>query len=278
MKKYLTPQHLRSLVIILLVVGLVVLALSGFLTPLFDLSLSPFISVQSWISERYLALQDFLSSPKDMATLTQQNAQLESEVAQLQSEVVSLQEKLSQTEVLYSLLDFARTNPQHKYKAATVIGREISPYLQYIIIDIGSNAGIRHGMPVVTEQGLIGRIDAVIGNAARVQLISDSSSRVNVRLKNANVEAQVRGSVTGEITLEMVPQDVEVAVGEVVITSGLGGNYPPNLFVGQVLSMQSKQNTLFQSGAIQPVVDFNSLNAVLVITNFTAVDISPLEP
>ena len=76
----------------------------------------------------------------------------------------------------------------------------------------------------------------------------------------------------------MVPIDAQVEIGEVILTSGLGGTYPPNIFVGQVLSMQSRQNALFQTGSVQPIVDFSVLSAVLVITNFDAVDITPLLP
>jgi rod shape-determining protein MreC len=213
-----------------------------------------------------------------MATLRAENSELNEQVAMLQSEIVALQENLAQSEILYTLLDFARSNPEHEYLAATVIGREISPYLQYIIIDKGSNDGLRHGMPVVTQQGLVGRIDALIADAARVQLITDSASIVNVKLQTAQVEGQVRGSVTGEISIDMVPVGNEVEVGDVIMTSGLGGTYPPNIFVGQVLTMQSKENVLFQSGSIQPVVDFSSLSAVLVITNFDSVNITPLIP
>ncbi|MFZ3070058.1 MAG: rod shape-determining protein MreC [Anaerolineaceae bacterium] len=278
MQKFLNTKNLRNIVIVVIVVGVLFLAISGFLTQIFSFTLSPMISTQSWLSQRYLAFRDFFTSPRDMATLRERNAQLEDEVSQLQSQIVELQENLSQAQILYTLLDFARTNPQHEYTAATVIGREISPYLQYIIIDKGSNDGIRHGMPVVTQQGLVGRIDAVVANAARVQLISDAESVVNVRLQTAKVEAQILGSVTGEIALDMVPQDAEVQIGDVLLTSGLGGNYPPNIFVGQVLSMQSSQNTLFKTGSVQPIVDFASIGAVLVITNFEAVDITPLIP
>ncbi len=112
-------------------------------------------------------------------------------------------------------------------------------------------------MPVVTQQGLVGRIDALIPNAARIQLITDANSVVNVKLQTAQVEGLVRGSVTGEISLDMVPVGgVEVEIGDVLMTSGLGGTYPPNIFVGQILTMQSKENVLFQTGSIQPVVDF----------------------
>ncbi|HOT52945.1 MAG TPA: rod shape-determining protein MreC, partial [Anaerolineaceae bacterium] len=92
------------------------------------------------------------------------------------------------------------------------------------------------------------------------------------------VEGQIIGSITGEIYLEMIPQDAKIQVGDVLLTSGLGGNYPPNIFVGQVLSMQSQQNRLFQSGSVQSIVDFSTLSAVLIITNFEAVDITPLVP
>lgn len=276
--KLFTPKNIRNLIIILVVVGVLFLAISGYLTPLFSFSVSPFISAQSWLSQRYLAFNDFFNSPRDMATLRAENARLESEVAMLQSEVVALQENLAQSDILYTLLDFARTNPEHEYVAATVIGREISPFLQYVIIDKGSNDGLRHGMPVVTQQGLVGRIDALISDAARIQMITDANSTVNVKLQTAGVEGLVRGSVTGEISLDMVPVDVEVQIGEILMTSGLGGTYPPNIFVGQIFSMQSRQNVLFQTGSIQPVVDFSNLSAVLVITNFDSVDISPLVP
>jgi len=276
--KLLTPKNLRNLIIIMVVAGILFLAISGYLTPVFSFSVSPLISAQSWLSQRYLAFSDFFNSPRDMATLRAQNAQLENEVAMLQSEIVALQENLAQSDILYTLLDFARTNPEHEYVAATVIGREISPFLQYIIIDKGSNDGLRHGMPVVTQQGLVGRIDALISDASRIQLITDANSSVNVKLQTAGVEGLVRGSVTGEISLDMVPVDSEVQIGDILMTSGLGGTYPPNIFVGQVLTMQSKQNVLFQTGSVQPVVDFSNLSAVLVITNFNSVDISPLVP
>lgn len=278
MRNIFTPKNLRNLILVIVIVGVLTLAISGYLTPLFSISVSPLISAQSWISKRYLAFRDFFGSPRDMATLREENITLHNEVAQLQSEIIALQENLAQADILYTLLDFARNNPEHEYEAATVIGREISPYLQYIIIDKGSNNGIRYGMPVVTQQGLVGRIDAVISDAARIQLITDAGSVVNVRLKTANAEGQVSGSITGEVGLDMVPVDAQVDIGEVILTSGLGGTYPPNIFLGQVLSMQSHQNALFQTGSVQPIVDFTSLSAVLVITNFKAVDITPLMP
>ncbi len=278
MRNLFTPANIRKIITFLVVIGLVILAISGYLTPLFNLSLSPLISSQSWLALRYSSFREYFSSSRDVTTLRERNIELENQVSQLQSEIIQLQENLSESQILYALLDFARTNPQYEYIPAIVIGREISPYLQYVIIDKGSNDGILYGMPVVTQQGLVGRIDAVIANAARVQLITDAASVVNVRLQTAKIEAQIRGSITGDITLEMLPQDVTVEPGEVVLTSGLGGNYPSNIFVGQIASIRNVENALFQEGSVQAIVDFASINAVLVINNFERVDISPLIP
>jgi len=88
----------------------------------------------------------------------------------------------------------------------------------------------------------------------------------------------LRGSITGEVTLEMIPQDAILEAGEVILTSGLGGNYPANIFIGQVISVRKLENALFQTASVQPIIAFDSLNAVLVISNFDAVDTSPLIP
>jgi rod shape-determining protein MreC len=133
-------------------------------------------------------------------------------------------------------------------------------------------------MPVVTNQGLIGRVDAVIADAARVQLITDPASSVNVRLQNAETEASLIGSVTGDLKLEMIPQDIDVQRGDLVLTSGLGGGYPPDLIIGQVVNVRSLEVDLFQQATVQPVVDFNQLKIVLVIVNFKPVDFAPLLP
>jgi rod shape-determining protein MreC len=276
--KFLNSKNIQTIVIVFVVSGLLFLALSGYLTPIFNLSLNPLISLQSWLSVRYLSARDFLTTPREVTELREQNTLLESQVTQLQTQLIEIEERLGEAQVCFALLEFGRTNPQYDYTAATVIGREISPFLQYIIIDKGTQDGIRYGMPVVTQQGLVGRIDAVIANASRVKLITDSTSVVNIRLQSADIEAQLLGSLTGDLSLDMIPLEEIIEPGDVVLTSGLGGNYPPNIFIGQVLSTQRRENALFQTASVQPIVDFASINAVLVVNNFESVDIAPLIP
>jgi len=276
--KVFSPGNWRPAIVTLLVAGIVIFALAGYLAPMLRLVLNPVVGLQSWISTRYLALYDFITVPRDVASLRQQNAILTNENSQLQTQIIQLQQQLREAQVLYALLDFARSRPENEYVASAVIGRDPSPFLSYVIISHGSDSGLRHGMPIVTQQGLVGRVDAVTAGAARVQLITDPGSTVNVRLQSTQTETLLKGSITGDLTMEMIPQEVKLKAGDLVLTSGLGGTYPADILIGQVVSIQSREGELFQSASIQPAVDFSRLRAVLVISNFKPVDIEPLTP
>ena len=271
-------RTIQTTIIFLVVGGIIALAFGGYFSGASNVFTGSLITLQTWFSSRFVALQDFLTAPRDVASLRQRNAELESEVAELQAQVIQLQQRVSETDILAALVDFSLAQSENTYKAAAVIGRDPSPFLHYVIINAGSNDGILRGMPVVTDQGLIGRVDAVIADAARVQLITDTASKVNVRLQNAETEASLIGSVTGDVTLELIPQDINIEQGDLVLTSGLGGGYPPDLIIGQVVNVRSRDFDLFQQATVQPVVDFNRLQIVLVIINFKPVDISPLVP
>jgi len=273
-----TSLSVRTFVFALLVIGILALALGGYLAPITRISLNPLISAQTWLATRYTALTDFLTTPRDVAILRQRNQELEAEVAQLQAKIIELQQQNSENQLLSALLDFARANPTYDYVAANVIGFDPSPFLQYVFVNRGSDHGLRRGMPVVIAEGLVGRVAAVTAGAARVQLNSDPDNAINVRLQSSNTEAVLWGSLTGEISLDLIPQGIDVQPGELILTSGLGGNYPPNILIGQVTSVRSRTFDLFQTASVQPVADFSNLKIVLIIRNFRPLDVSPLVP
>lgn len=260
----------------LIVAGVMLLALSGFLAPFVQVALDPLVAAQRWAATRYQAFYQLFSSPGDSAAIRAENERLENENAMLRSQLIQLEERLKEAEVTESLLRVARARPDSNYVAALVIGRDTNPFMRYVIIDQGSDAGLRHGMPVLTAQGLVGRIDAVTASAARVQLVTDPASAVNVRLPDSGTNGMLVGSVTGDVSLEMISQEAELQPGALILTSGLGGTYPGNILVGQVASVRKLETALFQSASVQPVVDFNNLRAVLVVTSFRPVDLSPL--
>jgi rod shape-determining protein MreC len=273
-----TARTWQTAVIVFIVVGLIALALGGYLTPISRIVMAPFISAQTWLSTRFVAIQSFINSPQDMAQMRQRVDELEAENARLETEIIDLEQQLSETRILSALVDFARVHPENRYVATSVIGRDPSPFVKYVIVNRGSDDGLRRGMPVVTSQGLAGRVSAVTAGAGRVELITDPSSSVNVRLEPNGAQAVLSGSVTGELTIDMIAQTASVQVGDLVLTSGLGGNYPGNILIGQVTNVRRRETDLFQSATVQPVVDFNTLQILLVIINFRPVDIGPLVP
>jgi rod shape-determining protein MreC len=272
------PRSFQTVALAILVVGILLLALGGYLAPISRVALSPFISTQTWLASRYLAIRDFMTAPRDVARLSQLNDQLEAEVARLQSQIIELQQQNSELQILSALLDFARTHSDNEYITAAVIGRDISPFLHYIIINRGSDDSLRRGMPVVSSQGLVGRVAAVTADGARVQLITDPDTAINVRMQPSGAEGTLQGSITGDLTIDNIPQDVNVQSGDLVLTSGLGGNFPPDLLIGQISGVRQRPVELFQTATVEPVVDFSNLEIVLVIVNFRPVNIAPLIP
>lgn len=268
----------RRIVLFLIAVGMVLLALSGYLTSTMGNLIDPVIRLQTWVAERVQIIYEFFTIPRDVVSLRAENQSLQNQVSLLQTQIIQLEQDLREADILYSLLGFARGRPEETYIAAKVIGRDPSPFLQYILIDKGSDDGIAYNMPVVTEKGLVGRIDAVTASAARVQLITDSASLVNSKIVEVDVDGVVAGSVTSDITIEMVSQEYTIEPGQTVQTSGLGGNYPADITIGMILNVNKLENELFQSASVQPSEDFTNLTAVLVVANFRPSNIQPLTP
>jgi rod shape-determining protein MreC len=269
---------MQSIVIGLVIFGVLIMAISGLLNQIVGKAIEPLVAVQSWFATRAQTIVEFFTVPHDVETLTTENTELQNQVSELQAELLEARQQLTETDILYALLDYARAQPENKYVAASVIGKDTSAFVQYLIVNQGSDDGIQKGMPVVTQQGLVGKIDAVTASAARVQLITDPDSIINVRLEEASTDGQVYGSVTGDISLEKIDPNIDLQQGDLILTSGLGGSYPSDILIGQVLTPEQEENALFKSATVQPVVDFVNLRAVLIITNFKPVDYTPLIP
>jgi rod shape-determining protein MreC len=213
-----------------------------------------------------------------VASLRARIAELEAENALLEQQVISLREQVTETDILAALLDFARTQPESRYLAGPVIGRDVSPFLRSVWIGVGSDDGVGRGMPVVTNQGLVGRVMEVFATVSRVQLITDPQAAVNVRFQDSRADGILVAQLSGELHIEMISQEKTISPDELVLTSGLGGTYPADIPVGQVLSVRKRDYEIFQDATIQPAVDFFDLEIVLVITSFRPLPIDENNP
>lgn len=272
----LRPVILGALAL-LIVVGLVLDEL-GALAPmegLFLQLLTPVQRLASTLTGRAIEANQALRRAHDLQT---RNNQLESLVDQLMIENVRLKEFEAQNEDLRKKLNFSETHPQYILQAAEVkgrvIGSEPNPLLSILIIDIGKRHGIQKGMPVVTERGLVGHIHSVGTNWARVLLIIDPSSSVAAMIQSSRAQGILSGRLGQDLVMSYLEQDESVAVGDIVLTSGMGGRFPKALVIGQVVQVQRQDIATFQTAFVRPSVNFERLETVLVITSFEPVDVA----
>lgn len=223
-----------------------------------------------------------LSGPRDLATAQVQISELEARVAELERQNEALLEIQGEYQTLLDLVNRARQTPELRRVTARVIGYDPSPAVRSIIIDKGSNDGIVVGMPVESARGLVGRVFRTTPNASQVALLVDNASAIPVRMGTSRATGILQGGgLGGETVINWIDWQYDIERGEVVLTSGLGGNFPEDVPIGRVIEVQSSEAELFQSAIVQPAVDFSSLEIVFVITNFQQIDTdvfsSPLE-
>ncbi len=270
-----TRERLLFIVpIALIVITLVgfVLHRAGLLQPVEALLLRFAAPIQEGLSGFSTGLGDLAQTARDLRELRQRNEELEAQNAALLLDNVRLREVDTEAALLRDLLDFAQANPSYGIRGARVVGRTIaqepSNLLSYITVDVGRAAGIERNMPVVTDRGLVGRISEVGETWSRVLLIIDPQSTVNALTQSTRAGGAVQGQPDGTLIMRAIPQGDTVSVGDTVFTSGLGGNFPRQLLIGQIVEVERRDYELYQTAVVQPTVDFGHLEAVLVITDF----------
>lgn len=264
-------------VFIAICIGMVVLSGTGVIAPLESIVAAPL----NWLSGTFnrvgITINSTFSQSRDFQELQDYTADLETTLANLTTEVVRLREIQSDYDRLADLVNYTTTVENQEYVAADVISRDTQSALRTIVINRGGRDGIRQGMAVVTGQGLVGRVIDVSSDASRVMLITAEASAIAARLQESRSEGAVIGLSSGELRMEMLQQDVNIQVGELVVTSGLGGNLPPDLVIGQVRSTRQFESEIEQTAEISSLIDFDTLEIVLVITSFEPIDLSIFE-
>jgi rod shape-determining protein MreC len=275
-----TRLQSRTLFVALLlaaILALLMLNQVGRLEGLKGALLTPLAALQRSVSGIVDGVTQTLHASPDSAALRQQNDDLQAQLAQANKRIIDLQENQADLNLLAGLLNYARSAPDNRYSAANVIGRDASPFLSYVIIDLGSDAGVARNQPVVTDNGLVGTVVEVNCCAAKVRLITDPDSAVNARLQQSRDEGVAVGQFGGGLQLQYLSQQAQVKPGDTVLTSGLGSQFPPGIVLGTVSAVQRESFDVLQSASVSPGVDFNRLEIVLVITNFKPIDLTPFQ-
>lgn len=258
-------------------IGLMILSQIGVLSPVENILAIPLNVVSGVFNDMALSLVGGVTDVAELQNLRQRNADLEEALAQFQAELVELREIASDYERLAELLDYTTTVRNQEFVTADVINVDQTGLRRTITINRGTRDGLTVGMPVVTGQGLVGRVLDVSATASRVLLITDRNSAVSARLQSSRAQGSVQGQLSGNLRMTMIPLGSVVQVGDLVITSGLGGNFPPDIVIGVVTSIRQFEFELFQEAEVTSLNNFDTLEFVLVITSFEPVDLSVFE-
>lgn len=193
----------------------------------------------------------------------QRNLKLEQENLELHSQLQQVQEISLQNERLRKLLAFV-DELDRAALPAQVIGEDASNWARTILIDKGTRAGLRTGLPVVAAQGVVGRIIKIAPSSSRVLLITDASSAVAALIQRTRTRGIIRGR--GEnLSIEYALRDADIQTGDLLVTSGMGGVFPKGLPLGLVESVEKDHFGLFQQVKAVPTIDFSHLEEVMVI-------------
>jgi rod shape-determining protein MreC len=185
-------------------------------------------------------------------------------LAEAHAELNALEEAKSENTRLRAVAAYVEGTVEEEI-AARVIGTNPSPLFKSIRIDRGEDDGVRAGMPVVTPEGVVGEVVRSVAGSADVLLVTDPTSHIGALLQRTRARGSVSGTGDGRLTLGLVRREEEVQTGDVVVTAGSDGVFPPGLVVGKVGEVSRQTGGMFLSAEMVPAVELAKIEEVLII-------------
>lgn len=228
-----------------------------------------------WVLEATVPLQKMVATPVDLVRdawdryvalldLRAENEALRAQVAALRDENLQYREALVASDRLKRVAEM-RDEFETPMLPMEVIGQDVSPWFRSVLLDRGRDHGLRAGMPVITDAGVVGLVTATSAHAGRTMLLLDRQSAMDGIVQRSRARGIVRGRGTDRLEFEFVVSGEDVEVGDVVISSGLGGVYPKGLRVGEVVEIVASEYGLTHKAILKPAVDFGRLEQVFVV-------------
>jgi rod shape-determining protein MreC len=202
----------------------------------------------------------------DLRSVRRQNKQLQQELTRMHIEQAAISEDALEFRRLQALLHF-----REKYVASTVVAQVVgtsgSEQSRVLTIDKGSRDGLKPDMPVITQDGVVGKLRDVFPTTSQVLEINDQSSGAGVILGSTRIRAILRGTTTGRVQISNLTADSRIKPGEVVLTSGGDQVYPRGLAVGTIENIApDPDHQPYVAITVRPTVNLARVEEVLVIT------------
>ncbi len=227
------------------------------------LPLSPLLSATSAMTS---AATSLWANYVDLRGLRQENRDLQAEVNRLRAELLAREEAVRENARLTALLRLQQdtlSGGTATLTPARIIGKDATIWFRTLLINKGSRHGIVRNMPVISPEGLVGRVIEVTPFSARVQLITDLVSSVGAVIQRNRVIGVVTGRVESALEMRYVPLTADVIVGDRVITSGMGGVFPKGIVIGTVSAVRTPVGALFAEVEVEPAAPFSHLEEVV---------------
>ncbi|MGN1347048.1 MAG: rod shape-determining protein MreC [Eubacteriales bacterium] len=204
--------------------------------------------------------------------LVEENNTLRERVAELEAQNYDAAELAERCAWMSDFLEMKTQHTDYKMMSASVTGRESGNYSKVLTIDAGSGAGVERNMPVVTSEGIVGRITEIGYNWAKVTTIVEAQSSVGAYIERTDdagiCEGKFELSADGLCRLSYLPAEAEVRVGDRVLSTGFGSVYPRGLVIGYVESVGVNEYTRSPDVTVKCAVDFSDLSKVMIITDY----------
>jgi rod shape-determining protein MreC len=220
--------------------------------------------VQKMIALPIGLVQDAWRHYVSVLDVSEQNEALASRLALLEEENLQLREALVASGRLARIAEI-RADFEVPMLPSELVGVDPSPWFRSVLVDDGRSNGVRSGMPVISELGLVGLVTATSRGTARVMLVLDRQSAVDGIVQRSRSRGIVRGRGTDELDFEFVVRGRDVRIGDVVISSGLGGVYPKGIRIGEITSVSDPGSGLLQTAKLAPAVEFGRLEQIFVM-------------
>jgi len=210
------------------------------------------------------SLSDFWRRYLFLVGLEEDNRRLRAEKAAMAGQLNNYREGYYEGLRLRKLLDLQRGIP-YKTIAARVVDNNQNSLFKTVMIDKGTVDGLNAGYPVLSAQGVAGRIMEASWHYSRVLLIIDRTSNIDAIIERGRIQGILQGTGTFKYKLKYIPHTTEVLPGDLLLSSGMAGVFPKGLIIGVVAKVEPQKDELFQKIEVSPSVDFARMEEVLVL-------------
>lgn len=233
------------------------------------LVVSPLMRGVSAVGNAFTGFTDYFT---EFDRLKDENRILSDKVRELEEQIYNAKLLEKENDWMRSYLGAKRANTEYSYCDANLIGSETGDFISTFTLDKGSTMGIREGMPVITADGVVGRITEVGLTFSRVSTIINYDSSIGAYIERSGEVGLVNGDFErrrdGNCVLEYIKFDADVTVGDRIYSSGLGSVYPRGLYVGEVTEITGDPYSHTKIAVVKPAADLENLTKVMIITGY----------